>query len=325
MIAFFINELAMNDAFAAGVGYLLSKPEGFSIAVCGFAHASTFEKILFPFRLKSSSKIRMFLAAFATIWGLHAAILPLTFVTSMGISTELSRINAPVSLMCLTYSQKVSNGDLRLKDRYIPTLENEMGVAELIDGTALGLMRSSDPSLSHSLHLLPPQLTDVCQDGSTIIGNGFKTDIASTCECSTDSTSSSFSSFGSDSSAVAANVTGVLANPVMVNYVTYASRVITLHTVLAGTNSTICPAGSVPICTTKYSNHQIAQLLVTYKTDGTPASIAAKNVKLLATIEDADMLTLYASLQNQLTTRTTSTVLPPHFTGTFVVFFAINM
>lgn len=193
----------------------------------------------------------------------------------------------------------------------------EMGVAELIDGTALGLLRSSDSLLSHTTHYLPPQLTDVCQDGSTIIGNGFKTDIASTCACSSDATSSSFTSFGGEAATLAANVSGTLANPLMVNYATYANRVITLYTVLAGTNSAMCKAPSLPVCTTKISNHQIAKFLITYKTDGTPASIAAEKVALLNEVEDADMVTLYGALSNQLGSKAASTVLPPTFTGMF--------
>jgi hypothetical protein len=310
----------MKDAFAAGAGYLLSRPEGFSIAICGFNHASTIKKMLF-FRLLGKdgkpSKIKWILVGFSAVWGIHAILFPLAFVSSVGISAEYSRIDTSISLMCLTYSQRDSSNTLKTKDRQIPTLQHEMGVAELIDSTAMGTMRSSDPTLTNSTHFLPPQLTDVCQDGSTIIGNGFKTDILSKCSCSSDSSVNSFTAAGfssNDATAIAANLSSTLKHPAMINYLSYSNLIITLNTVLAGTGNSICPLEqSYPICKTEISNHQVAKFLVTYKTDGTPASIAAHKINLVESIEDADMEHLFATLKIQLGTSASMQHLLPTF------------
>ena len=60
---------------------------------------------------------------------------------------------------------------------------------ELVDGTALGDLASEMAAISRTptRHYFPSQLTDVCSDGSTIIGPGCMSKLSTTCVCSYDS------------------------------------------------------------------------------------------------------------------------------------------
>lgn len=67
-------------------------------------------------------------------------------------------------------------------DREWPNMFTEMGVGEYVFGTSLGTLRS-EHGTPNSTFVLSPQLVDVCDDGTTLIGNGFATVIATSCSC----------------------------------------------------------------------------------------------------------------------------------------------
>lgn len=322
IVGFLSMEVALNDAFAAFVGYLLSRKEGFSIAACGFAQANLIEKLRFPSRLSFRSEVKPFLTKFSLLFGLHLLMLILTVIASTAISAKSSRVNGN-ALMCLQYSQ-----DHKYPvDRGQPTVAIEMGVAELIDGTALGLMRYNNFELSHSTHFLPPQLTDVCADGSTIQGPGFATDVSSQCVCSA---SSSYADLrvatgldDADVTLVQTYVKSLVKTYGWVNQVNQVDdQVINVTSILTGTNlcggfNSTLPA--VPVCKTQISNHRFIGTLVQYKTDGTPASIAAKQVTEYdydgVTTGSANITWLYTGLNNLFGASISYNILPPHWPG----------
>ena len=242
----------------------------------------------------------------------------LGIVSATAIMTHVSRINSG-ALMCLQYSQTYAYP----VDRGIPTISGEMGVAELIDGTALGLMRASDATLNYSTHYLPPQLTDVCKDGSTIQGPGFATDIYSECTCTGTSSTSDLAAAGVASSVAAQYVKQLKTTAGWVNTIALDGKAINVTTILTGTslcggNNHSSPA--VPVCKTRIKNHRFIGTMITYKTDGTPASIAAKTVVEMDTgfeTGPANITWLYQGLGFLFGNEASYNLMPAHWPGNF--------
>jgi hypothetical protein len=61
-------------------------------------------------------------------------------------------------------------------------MRTEMGVGEYVFGSSLGILRSENGT-PNTTFVLSPQLIDVCEDGTTLIGNGFATVISTSCAC----------------------------------------------------------------------------------------------------------------------------------------------
>jgi len=320
---------ALDEGFGAFVGYLLSRKEGFSIVACGFVQSNFSDKITFANRLSFRSTAKPLLSKASFIWIFHALNFIFAIIASTSISAESSQIDG-TNLMCIEYGQ-----DGMAFNRGVPTIRNEMGGAELVDGTALGLLRAHDADLHYTTHVFPPQLIDVCQDGSTIKGNGFATDISTTCNCVDDVDAASLQVGGipsTISAAMSLKATSMQNYPGWVNHVSFDStnNSVTVQSILTGfsicggtsplsqsVNST--ETASASVCTTKIWNHRHSFILVTYKTDGTPASIACKRVDILEEGEAADMGWLDESMNSFLESESATNIsthpLPSHWPG----------
>ena len=325
--SFLVLDSAMNEAFGAFVGYLLSRKEGYSIAACGFVHSNFGEKMSFANKLSFRSTAKPLLSKISLVWLVHFINLFLSMMAASSISALTSQVDS-TALMCILYEQV---GDP--KDRGLPTLVNEMGGAEMIDGTGLGYLRSQNmDTLKNTIHAIPPQLIDVCQDGSTIKGKGFTTNISTSCYCANGIDVKSLQVAGIPLSLASSMSIKAIAQenfPGWVNAVTtdLDKNITTIYTLLNGhdtcagfqnpnnANST----SSAPVCISTLTDHRNSQLRVTYKTDGTPASIAAKQVDILEFGELASMSWLHQSVLNLLEinslTNTSSHYLPSHWPG----------
>ena len=300
-------------------GYLLSKKEGYSIAICGFVHSSFVEKLHYSNRLSYRSTIKPFVNKLSLLYLGHAINLILPIFASTAISSSSSRILGSF-LMCLHYSQ-----DYSPLDRGLPTINNEMGVAELIDSTAFYSTSGGVVTITTS-----PQLTDVCQDGSTIIGPGLVTNLTTECFCSTSASSSDLSSayFPSTLAPTAAVYAKTLGlSPGWINGITQnANGSIQISTILTGTN--VCgginsTSPSSPVCITTVFSQEPASVIATYKTDGTPASIAIRKADpiLIDSENPTDLGYLFTSLKNLFGGSTIQyNILPPHWPGTLSFF-----
>ena len=322
------TDTAFTKAMSALVGWRLSQKEGYSVAALGFMHSTLMEQLKFTNALSFRSTCKPFLSKLALVNLVHALMLLLTCLTSSAVGTHVSRINKG-SLMCILYDQ---TGIGFPWDRGVPTIVNEMGGAELVDGEALGIVHGSEGSI---MHLFSPQLIDVCQDGSTIIGEGFATNVSSQCECSPSSQAADLTTVtGLDSSittSIAAKAAALGAYPGVVNYIIYdnstdaSAGLIQVLTLLTG-SSDICGArpnstysvstSPVPICLTNLTDHHMANLKVTYKTDGTPASIAARKAEYLEYVEKANTWWLHQSMLYLFGSQLSSHELPPYLPGT---------
>lgn len=274
----------------------------------------------FSNRLSFRSPAKPFLTRISFLWAYHVATLFLSMLASTGIEDFKSRVDDG-ALMCIHYTQKMFPFN-----RGLPTINNAMGVAELIDGTAIGHLRIDDRlgHLNNTLSIFPPQVIHSANDGSTIKGEGFTTNISSSCFCSESSAADDLVNAGVPkvfASAFADKVEGLEGYPGMVNQILYPAssngtlRVITGlvgYGTCGGANFT---SPSVAVCSTSLFNHQRAHILVQYKTDGTPASLAPQIVTVLDTIELSDMLYLAESFTNFFEGNLSSNFLPAHWPG----------
>jgi hypothetical protein len=295
---------------------LLSLKEGYSIAICGFIHSPILEKLRYSNRLSYRSTIKPFVNKLSLLYLGHVLNLILPIFASTAIAASSSRVLGSY-LMCLQYTQ-----DFRPIDRGVPTMYHEMGVAELVDSTAF-FSQAEDGVVTITSS---PQLTDVCQDGSTILGPGFVTNLTTECYCSTSATTAALSavSFPSSLAATASGYVQTLGlSPGWVNAVTQnANGSIQISTILTGTN--VCggvnsTSPSTPVCLTTIFSQEPAVVQVTYKTDGTPASIAAEIAQAMSIDAEnpADLDYLYTAIKNFFDGQDVQyNILPPHWPGT---------
>lgn len=328
MACYVVTDIALNDALSVFFGYLLTRPDGYSIVVCGFTPSGLIGKARFPNRLSFRSSAKPLLAKASTIFILNFLAVFLALIASTTIKSSTSRVNKG-ALMCIEYSQAS-----KPFNRQIPTMVNAMGVAELVDPNALGRYRISDPTLPYSTLLFSPQLIDAAVDGTTIIGKGFQADFHTVCECSVSSSASDLAAVRVNPSIVG-NLSKILSSyknePAWANNVMYDSdrKVINITTGITGSHicggfNTTMPA--VPVCYTSVSNHFATNIWVQYKTDGTSASIAAKDIKEHeGYTKKANMSYLNTAMKSFFETTSdtdiSSHALPAHWPGKLLSFF----
>ncbi|KAI8916124.1 hypothetical protein EDD86DRAFT_253469 [Gorgonomyces haynaldii] len=305
---------SMNDSTAHYIGYLISQPDGYSLAAVGFAHSNVIEKLFFPAKLSYRSTCRKMLRYHVMIWIFHSILILLTVFSSATITTDILRIDSN-RMACNIYGL-----DSVLSDRGFPTLEVVMGAGEYIFGTALGIQRS-EVSVPITRHVFPPQLTDDAYDDQNIVGSGFITDISTTCKCSTSNNPADLILAGARADIVPglqsmyATLGGVagLANHLAVN-----STAITATTILSGFNkcggrNRTSPALS--ICKTVMSNHKRGTIVAAYMTDGTPASIAIREAIIRTEGETVSINWPYQALVNLLGSEYAAIELPQVYPG----------
>jgi hypothetical protein len=246
----------MNDGAAAYVGYLLSEKKGFSMVACGFVQADLFEKFTFANNLSFRSSAKKFLSRLSYLWITHFLLLALTVFSSVTLQSDTFRFDSGY-LRCIIYGQ-----DGEPNDRGWPTLEVEMGVAEYIFGSSLGMLRS-EMAVDNSTLVIAPQLIDVCQDGSTLVGDGYILTVATSCKCIANSKPATLIKNGVDP-AIAPQLKAKLDEIEEGNHGMAASFMEVGETVkivhlLIGTN--ICGGrqnlseASISLCTTSLSDH----------------------------------------------------------------------
>ncbi|KAJ3218780.1 hypothetical protein HDU67_004028 [Dinochytrium kinnereticum] len=262
-------------------GLLTNTKKGYSMAACGFMHTMPMLRTWFTDQLSLSSPCRKMLHRVSFIWLILEAAKLLSPICATGISTELV-YTLSTSTACLRYDA------IDLMDRGYPTLESTLGVSELIFGSALGCMRSEgECGHDHSDFVVGPQLSGVVSSGDTIKAEGFTTDVASNCKCY-NITSSLPTSRGLLKAGDGEEVLRIARNQRTPFLYHAKPRNRTANTftsvhVLGNTNG--CGGYSdslVPVCLTNFSEFLNVEVLSTFQTDGTTASIALTKSEVLA-------------------------------------------
>jgi hypothetical protein len=148
-----------------------------------------------------------------------------------------------------------------------------LGAGEYVFGTSLGHLRSEE-DVPSTFHVFPPQLTDTCMDGTTIVGDGFHTQIDTRCTCANSMSAAHLIDAGVDASVVGrminmSDATSTRNALVQYLYPDGADKV-NLTTILTGVHiymililisgTNICGGidklnPATPVCQTVFSNH----------------------------------------------------------------------
>jgi hypothetical protein len=315
-ISHYLTERSLTEASGVYIGWLMARPEGYSLAACAFVHASTYEKLSFTSNLSFKSKCKSLLQKTVYVWFIHILVLLITVLSSTTVTDQGLRVDAGTS-QCVLYEQN----DIPF-DRGIPTKNGAVGVAEYVFGMSLGRMRSQE-DVPYTTHIFPPQLADAADDGSSIVGRGFSTKVETVCDCSNSLSPEHLVASGVNSVFVSDMLSKVRElNRVvgLVSSLEYSAANETVKMVSLITNIGVCGGRNatnpgVPVCTTMLSEHSHAEVLARYITDGTPASIAIAYVEVREILGKADMSWLYAALENYLGGQVSTFILPETIPG----------
>ena len=296
----------MDNGFEALYGSFLAT-KGVSMTVCGFAQTFSLFKLSFANELSLNSTVRKNLSRLAYLWIIAELLkllspIPATALIAQEVKTDFGQTD------CIELTQL----DVP-SDRKWPDVDVEAGVAELIFGNSIGILRSqiSDP-LEATTAIMAPQLVGAVDDGDTIVGAGFVTDIVTDCKCPTTTLKvTDLEEAGlpveisADMKARADSLSDRYQATSMVNHVKRTAEGVSLFTILA--NTPLCGGRSMksyPVCKTTFSNHRHCTVEMRYMTDGTPASIAQENVKIREIGEPANIDWVYSAMVSILGNQT---------------------
>nr|KAJ3421776.1 hypothetical protein HK105_002333 [Polyrhizophydium stewartii] len=286
LISNVITFRALDDGASAWFGAQLTSKRGFSLAVCGFFQAAPFQKWPFATQLSLNSTCRSLFTRISVIWILLEGMKILTPISATSITGSSTRIDSG-TVECVVFSETGSP-----VDRQWPTVVAEAGFAELVFGSSLGSLRS-EQTVDNTTFVMSPQIIGAVNDGDTIVGPGFITTISTKCRCVQNNNITSLRTQGvsNDTAAAILGLSSQLGpNLGLTSYIEVNSTLISVKTLISG--STICGGHNfsfLPMCTTSFSDHKSALVLMRYMTDGTTASIAPESVDVRAVLDDANL------------------------------------
>ncbi|KAJ3026079.1 UNVERIFIED_CONTAM: hypothetical protein HDU68_006219 [Siphonaria sp. JEL0065] len=304
---------SLNDAGSCIFGFLLSSKRGFSFAVCGYMHTTALAKMSFAQSLSLTSKYRKVLSRASFLWIMMEFMKVLTPIGAISLAAQKYALYNDMS-DCIYFTQ-----DSRLKpiDRKWPNLDYESGVAEYVFGSSLGKMRSEVPGVNITTAMYPPSLISTVNNGDLILGLGFTVDISTTCKCAKNLSSAGLVAAGVDQSHVGQviqeyvgmnRMPGITFGIITKNSSLMISNVFSGYSLCGGNSA----SKSIPlVCSTSMSNHQVAELEISFMTDGTTASIAPNVVQLVATRGSADVKTWLSFAMTSLINGPVSSYLTP--------------
>ncbi|TPX34476.1 hypothetical protein SmJEL517_g02826 [Synchytrium microbalum] len=282
---------AMNDAAAAYYGYLFISKAGYSLAVCGFAQAGAVSKWSFCNNLSLSSKCRKFLSRLSLLFALAEALKLTTVIAATSLVLEVIRQDDGL-VDCITFEQ--IPGDQ--SDRTYPTVDYTQGLAELVFGSGLGVLRSEVGGVNITTSVVSPQMLGNVASGETMVGDGFATNISTSCDCFAASPTGfalSGMTAGSITSAYA-QYSNMSTNRItgLVSLVENTTTAVTVTSVFSP-GWHLCGGATdnqyAEICVTTLSDHTMATVVVEFMTDGYTASVATRAVSIRELGEPADI------------------------------------
>ncbi|KAJ1549046.1 hypothetical protein HK405_010718 [Cladochytrium tenue] len=271
---------ALKQSASCVFGYLLSAQTGFSLVVCGFVQTPPFRKLKFAQTLSLTSPSRKTLERLSGLWIAIDLLKLLTPFCAISINATAFGVFNDLS-NCVYFVQDEQIGPV---DRKWPTMAVQSGVGEYVFGSSLGIMRSetSDPA---------------------VVSEDF----------------------------VAAGVDSYLVSDVIQRYddARFATGLVfgiselqgqslTVSNILTGVD--VCGGAELEtafplVCSTTIDNHEVAELQILFRTDGTPASIAADTVKLINSVGPANITWLKYALTQLVEGPVSAFRLPPQIPG----------
>jgi len=315
LVANIFTVIAMDTGAAAFFGYWLGRPHGTSLVVCGFVQSSSIAKWSFANELSLNSTVRKVLSRLSVAWIIVEALKLLTPIAATGMSAQTRREDSG-TVSCVEFGQNGSPAN-----RLWPTVDVEAGFAEYVYGTSLGILRSEMP-VNYTRFVMSPQLIGAVNDGDTLVGAGFITDLYTTCGCSKANSASDLVDGGVDASysTTLMNHASLHGNdPGMSSYYELESSTGSIIITSVFYNYPVCGGYKTinrPICKTNLTNHIHATIQMQYGTDGTTASIAQQFSYIREELGPADVDTwLLAAVKSFIETQPAVRHLPPSVPG----------
>ena len=292
--------LAMDTGLSAFFGFQMAT-RGRSMAVIGFSQSSSIFKWSFANDLSLNSSVRKILNRLAVVWAITEFLKLITPIGASALHSDIVRKDEG-TVNCVLFTQKG-----KPVDRNWPSIDAELGFAELIFGKSVGTLRSEE-AVDVTTAIVGPQLVGVVNDGDTIVGDGFLLDIFTHCLCSVDDSAASLIDVGAPADQAVDFQDQIRAsdrrNWYMINHLALNETEEKMHVTTALLNTQLCggfETTSVPICKTEFYNHLNAVIMMQYMTDGTTASIAQKFSFIRTVGEPADLKEwAYAALRSML-------------------------
>jgi hypothetical protein len=162
---------------------------------------------------------------------------------------------------------------------------------------------------------MSPQILGSVNNGDTISGLGFSTEIYSECQCTAGLNVTDIQAVDSDLDDAAAELLLQAYHDLkalgIANHIDFKDNSTIVSTLIYGTR--VCGGMSgtyVPLCKTTFYEHRKAVVQIEYMTDGTTASIAPKTISVRAELGPAKISWLNAALLAILEGETNSISLP---------------
>jgi hypothetical protein len=289
---------AMDTGLQAYFGFILSS-EGISMAVCGFCQTPSYSKWSYANELSLNSSVRKRLSKLSYMWLLVELLKLLTPFPATSLRARVVTADSGSS-PCIEFNQ-----DGAIVDRNWPNFQVEAGLAELIFGNSIGELRSQ-MDVNITRFIMGPQLIGAVNDGDTLAGNGYVTDILTSCLCSAGSNATFYErvhvnpSLSQQLSDLVNAVADDSRNLAIVHALENDGEEVNITAIMIHTP--LCGGFDVPhfpVCKTVINNHRKAVIEVRYMTDGTPASIAQENSVVRSVGEKVSISKwLYPAFQN---------------------------
>ncbi|KAJ3210299.1 hypothetical protein HDU67_005418 [Dinochytrium kinnereticum] len=283
LVLIVVNMVTVSALDEAAMILLASKltTTGYSMAACGFMHKKPILRLSFSNQLSLNSPCRKVLSRAALIWVVLEGVKILSPFGASGISVKTVRETANM-VPCILFDST------KIRDQQYPTIESSLGVAEFIFGNALGCLRSQRVCTEEgSLFTLGPQLVGAIKDGDTIMGPGYTAYISSVCECHNISDSTTVEGGLITVQDQRALMTATNEKDVPFSLLTNTMSLMNngSQLVMRTVHGNVPNCGGfhvemMPICTTTISKFRNTEVLATFLTDGTTASIALVNSEM---------------------------------------------
>ncbi|TPX34475.1 hypothetical protein SmJEL517_g02827 [Synchytrium microbalum] len=284
LISNLVTILAMDDALAIFFGRLFVSPQGYSLAICGFAQASTFSKWQFCSNLSLNSRARKFLSRLSLAWMLAEIFKLTTVITATSISyKEITQTSGSVD--CIVYNQ-----DGILSDREYPTFAYEQGLAELVFGSGLGVMRSEVAGVNvttrwyRTAQFILQFMTLITSTTLVVSTSGF-----TRANVTASNVAAFYSLYHGQVTQGALSLISLVEHDDTAVYIT---STMTGFPVCGGANSSQLSM----VCSSTLFEHQFATLQMTYMSDGSSASSAMQAASVTEILGPANVTWLYQAM-----------------------------
>ncbi|KAJ3218779.1 hypothetical protein HDU67_004027 [Dinochytrium kinnereticum] len=305
LILIVVNVVTVHALDEAAMIFMASKltSGGYSMAACGFMHKKPILRLSFSNQLSLNSPCRKSLSRAALVWALLEGVMILSPFGASGISVKTMRSVAN-TVPCILFDST------KLRDRRYPTIETSLGVAEFIFGNALGCLRSQRTCTDEGSHFtFGPQLVGAIKDGDTIMGPGYSAYLSTACECHNVTDSHVVAEGFITAQDQRALMVAIDEKDIPFSLLSRAMNLtnndtdLTIRTVHGNVpNCGGFYSEMMPICTTAITKLRNSQVLATFLTDGTTASIALVNSEFiqLEEVQTAQMSSIATALSGMM-------------------------